>query len=103
MLFVACMCSSSGWIEHGAALAQGTPLSDQDGQSWLDALRTQPTLITRPWLSEYGIALSGEVTQFAFGVAGGIDNKAVPDPFGQGEFNYRLLYPLQREVVLAGQ
>ena len=74
-----------GWVQHGAAMAQDDPTPDQDSQSWLDALKTQPTLITRPWLSEYGIALSGAVTQFAFGVAGGIDNKAVPDPFGQGD------------------
>ena len=62
---------------------------NQDSRSWLDALRTQPTLIKRPWLSEYGISLSGEVTQFAFGVAGGIDNEAVPEPLGQGDtFKY---------------
>ncbi len=83
--FVVYVCSSSGWVEHGAARAQDDPTSDQDSQSWFDALKTQPTLITRPWLSEYGITLSGEVTQFAFGIAGGINNKAVPAPFGQGD------------------
>ena len=87
--FVVCVCSFSMWVGSDAALAQDDSVLQEDGQSWLDALRTQPTLITRPWLSEYGIALSGEVTQFAFGVAGGIDNKAVPDPFGQGDtFKY---------------
>ena len=78
-----------GWVEHGAALAQGNPAPAQEGQSWYDFLRKQPKLITLPSLSDYGIALSGEVTQFAFGVAGGINNKAVPDPFGQGDtFKY---------------
>jgi hypothetical protein len=48
VLFVVCVSLALGWIEIDAALAQNTPLSDQDGQSWYDSLRTQPTLITRP-------------------------------------------------------
>ena len=42
------------------------------------------------WLStkESGITFGGRVTQFAFGVAGGID-RPVPPPFGQGDvFTY---------------
>jgi len=89
VFFVTCVCSSLGWVEPGAALAQDNLASDQHGASWYETLRTQPTLFTRPWLSEYGITFSGEVTQFAFGIAGGINNKAVPDPLGQGDtFKY---------------
>jgi len=84
-LVVLCMC----FLGLHSVWAQDNPASDQNSLSWYETLRTQPTLITRPWLSEYGIALSGEVTQFGFGIAGGINNKAVPDPLGQGDtFKY---------------
>ena len=89
VFFIACVCSSQGWAQHSAGLAEEHPVSNQERPSWYDSIRTQPTLITRPWLSKYGINFSGEVTQFAFGVAGGINNPAVPAPLGQGDvFKY---------------
>jgi porin len=56
----------------------------------------------RPCLQQTGITFSGRVTQFAFGVAGGIDTP-VPPPFGQGDAfaytgtaMYDLLFDLQK-------
>ena len=87
-LIVLCTCFfglHSVWAQEGGAVPQKDPPSTPDSQSWYETLKTQPTLITRPWLSEYGINFSGEITQFAFGVDGGINNQAVPAPLGQGD------------------
>ncbi len=49
-------------------------VSTEDSQSGNDSIWTQPTLITRPWLAEYGITFGGLVSQHAACVAGGIDS-----------------------------
>jgi len=60
-------------------------ISQQENLTWYETLKQQPTLITKPWLTDHGIDLSGKITQFAFGVSGGVDNPAAPPPFGQGD------------------
>lgn len=71
--------------QEGGPVRQHNSSAHQDSLSWIESIRTQPTLIPRPQvLSEHGIALSSEITQFAFGVDGGF-NQPVPPPLGEGD------------------
>ncbi len=102
MFFVVFVGLHSAWAQDGptengcgeigcSEQAQPTESSGstEDSESGNDSIWTQPTLITRPWLAEYGITFGGFVSQHAVGVAGGIDNPAVPSPFLQGDrFGY---------------
>jgi porin len=68
---------------------QGTADNSQAAACWFCDLRTRPTL-TGDWggyrsrLQEFGITMGGQITQFGFGVSGGI-NRPVPAPFSQGD------------------
>ena len=88
---------------YGAACNTGPecqPPTELGGPSCLafdllrESLWQSPTLtgdwrMWRPHLQESGVTFRGTVTQFAFGVGGGINNPAVPPPFGQGDtFKY---------------
>jgi porin len=63
------------------------------GHSQADCIWSRPTLTgdwlgLRPCLQDCGVTFRGNVTQFAFGIDGGI-NAPVPPPFGQGDtFKY---------------
>ncbi len=82
MFFMVFVGSHPAWAQDGAS-------TEEDELSENDSIWTQPTLITRPWLAEYGITFGGFVSQHAMGVAGGINNPAVPPPFLQGDrFGY---------------
>ena len=82
MFFMVFVSLPSAWAQDGAG-------TEKDEPSENDSIWTQPTLITRPWLAEYGITFGGFVSQHAMGVAGGINNPAVPPPFLQGDrFGY---------------
>ena len=87
-VFVAWIFSSLTFTPHVEASAKERFRGVQQFPTWydsLDPLWTQPTLFTRPWLADKGIFFAGEVTQFAFGIAGGINNPGVPEPFGEGD------------------
>ncbi|MBL8821853.1 MAG: hypothetical protein JNJ77_04635, partial [Planctomycetia bacterium] len=73
--------------------AAPTPANSNVGdsfcQSRFDSLWNRPTLTgdwngLRPRLQEQGITIGGNITQFGFGVGGGI-NRPVPPPFAQGD------------------
>ncbi len=82
VFFVVAVCSHPAWAQEGGKTQEDEPSEN-------DSIWTQSTLITRPWLSDYGITFGGFVAQYATGVAGGIDNPAAPPPFLQGDrFGY---------------
>ena len=69
------------------------PCSSSAFASWRESLGQSPTLtgdwrMWRPHLQDSGVVFRGTLTQFAFGVDGGI-NVPAPPPFGQGDtFEY---------------
>ena len=63
----------------------------------------------RPSLQESGVTFRGTVTQFTFGVEGGISNLSVPPPLGQGDTSkytgrgeYDLIVDLEKRLGIPG-
>ena len=84
----------SNCVSYGGILTQDSSVRGAGCCCAHDFCRSRPTL-TGDWLGhrstlqDSGVTFRGTVTQFAFGVAGGINNPAVPAPFGQGDtFEY---------------
>lgn len=86
--------SSIAFDSVAAQAPASCSVCDSFCQSRFDSLWNRPTLTgdwngLRPRLQEQGITIGGNITQFGFGLGGGID-RPVPPPFaGQGDvFSY---------------
>jgi porin len=73
----------------GFAGCEGGKHSCAEENCWTRSTLTGDWFGSRTGLQDSGISFKGTLTQFAFGVDGGINNPAVPAPFGQGDtFKY---------------
>lgn len=92
-----CELYGSGWNAVGGCrpvVEQSIPPCPSGDHLLCESLWQSPRLtgdwrMWRPHLQESGITFRGNLTQFGFGVAGGINNPAAPPPLDQGEtFKY---------------